>query len=282
MTSIDPSKYQFIIQNIENLTKSPHEDSSVSVNNESWIAFISNRTGTYEIFYMDTADRITHQLTPIKGQYSGPNTDPGWKNDDVIVFSNKGNILEVNINTLQVSGPIVPEWNGTMYDPRYSPDGTKILFSAWVARKKNGYMKDLSTGKISQVLPGIYAAYKDDNPGWFYSNIRITGHLFYPLKKGRIYVKNSDSDFNIITPSTKDFRYVTPVKMFSALYLVFSDWGGGELSASLWICSDDGSYLRPLQVNGDEAVFIMLNLPIPKNKEDLKDISKIYNSRFSD
>ncbi len=278
--SIDPSQYRFIVKNVENLTHSPHEDSSVNVNSRNRIVFISDRTGKYEIFYMDISDKVQHQLTPINGQYAGPNTDPGWKTDDIVVFSSQGKIIEVDLNTMQVSDPLIPEENWTMYDPKYSPDHTKILFSAWVKGKKNGYQKDMVSGTLSHVLPNQYFSNRDDNPNWLFSNTRITGHFFYPEKKGRIYIKDGPADFSIITPANKDFRYVTPVQVFGTIFLVFSDWSWGEFNSRLWIANEDGSNLRPLNQGGDEAVFIFLNLPIPKTKGELERTAQIYNARF--
>lgn len=279
--AVDPSQYRFIIKNIENLTNSPFQDSSVNVNSKNWITFISDRTGTYEIFYMDTADRVLHQLTPINGNYAGPNFDPGWKTDDTIIFSNDGDrIIEVNIFTKQVSKVSIEEITGKMYDPKYSPDGTKLLFSAWVKGKKNGYLKNLVSGSLNHVLPDQYFANRDDNPTWLFSNTRITGHFFYPAKNGRIYIKDGATDFSVITPADKDFRYVTPVEVFGTIFLVFSDWSQGELKSLLWIANESGSILRPLNQGGDEAVFIFLNLPIPRTKHELEQTAKIYNGRF--
>lgn len=274
--------YQFHIKNIVNLTHSPYEDSSVNVNTSNWITFISDRTGVYEIFYMDTADRVLHQLTPIDGTYRGGNVDPNWKTDTIIIWSHRGIIVEADINDQIVSGSIVPEFSGSMYDPKYSPDGTKLLFNAHVRGKKNGYLKNLTTQTVTQVLPGAYAKYTDDNPNWLFSSTRITGHIFYPGSRGRIYIKDGEQAFTILTPSHKDFRYVTPVDVMGSVYLIFSDWSNGTQNITLWIANETGSILRPLNTGGDEAVWILLGLPVPSTSDDLLRAAKLYNQRFTE
>jgi hypothetical protein len=283
---IDISQYDFVVKNVENLTGSVTDDFAVNVNNNNWITFVTAPTGlandrtNTEIVYMDIADRVRQQLTPINGKYSGNNWDPDWKTDNIIVWSHDGQIVEVDIDDLNVSDPIVPDWAGIQYDPKYSPDRTMILFNTRQNRQKNSYIKYLETGQFATVLPQNYfEVYEDDNPTWVFSNSLITGHIFID-GKGRIYTREPDSGgFLIITDGQQDFRYVSPVKLEQTVYLVFSDWTD-QSNITLWISNENGTYLRELDQTGDEVVFKALGLPVPRSEEDLKNIALDYILMF--
>ncbi|MCP5049923.1 MAG: hypothetical protein GY940_22335, partial [bacterium] len=209
-------------------------------------------------------------------KYSGNNWDPDWKSDDIIVWSHNNQIVEVNINDLNVSDPIIPDWGGAQYDPKYSPDGTMILFNTRQNKQKNSYIRYLADGKLVPVLPTDYFnAYPDDNPTWVFSNSLLTGHIFMN-GKGRIYTRDIDSGgFLIITDEERDFRYVSPIKLEETTYLIFSDWTD-ESNIALWISNENGTYLRELNQTGDEVVFKALGLPTPQSKEDMTDIAREY------
>ncbi|NIM15814.1 MAG: hypothetical protein GTO45_27805 [Candidatus Aminicenantes bacterium] len=286
VTGIDISQYDFEVRNVENITNSPVDDFAVNVNGNNQVCFVTapdglaaNRTNT-EIVYMDIDDRVRQELTPINGKYSGNNWDPDWKTDDIIVWSHDGQVVEVNINELAVSDPIIPDVGTPQYDPKYSPDGTMILFNTRQNRKKNSYIKYLSNGQLVTVLPTDYFnAYEDDNPTWIFSNSYIVGHLFMD-ERGRIYTRDLENDgFLIITDGERDFRYVTPLMLESDIYFIFSDWTN-ENSIALWIANENGTYLRELDQTGDEAVFRALGLPVPQSKEDMKEIAQQYVDMF--
>ncbi len=283
---IDISQYDFDVRNLENLTNSTSDDFAVNVNSNNWITFVTapdglagNRRNT-EIMYMDIADGIRHRLTPINGQYSGDNWDPDWKTEDIIVWSHDGDVVEVNINSLNVSAPVIPDVDTPQYDPKYSPDGSKILFNTRQGGKKNSWVKYLGTTTVTSVLPANYAAiFADDNPTWIFNNEDITGHIFMD-GKGRIYTRNIDTgDFLIITDGERDFRYVTPIMLGTDLYLIFSDWTDESLIA-LWISNHNGTVLRELNQTGDEVVFQIIGLPVPQSKVDRDRITRMYLDRF--
>lgn len=285
--NIDISKYDIQLKNLENLTNSPADEYAVNVNNNNWITFVFNPVGididagANQIAYMDINDRVMHQLTPINGKYGRDNGDPNWKDDVTIVWSHDRRIVEVNIYETNVNENIVPELDASQYDPVYSPDGTRLLFNAWhQRRKKNNFIKYISTGQVDPVLPSEYFnLYRDDNPTWIFSNSRITGHIFMP-EYGHIYTRDLETDeFSIITNGERDFRYVTPVRIDTYTYLVFSDWTD-DSHITLWICKEDGSDLRELNQTGDEAVFHILGLSVPQSTRDMDDIARQYSMMF--
>lgn len=286
MSSIDISLYDFVVKNVENLTDSTSDDFAVNVNGNNRITFVTaangleNDRGGTEIVYMDTADRVRHQLTPINGKYAGNNWDPDWKTDNIIVWSHDGKIVEVDIDSLDVSDPLVPGWDDAQYDPNYSPDGTKLLFNTRQSKQKHSYIKYLDTGALATVLPlDYFNAYSDDNPTWIFSNSLLTGHIFMN-NKGRIYTRDIDSgDFLIITDGVRDFRYVSPIKLEDTIYLVFSDWTD-QNNIALWISNENGTYLRELDQTGDEVVFLAIGLPVPQSEEDLREIAREYVQLF--
>jgi len=285
--NIDISKYDIQLKNLENLTNSSADEYAVNVNSNNWITFVFNPVGitvdagANQIAYMDVSDRVIHQLTPINGKYDRDNGDPNWKDDVTIVWSHDRRIVEVNIYETNVNENVVPELDASQYDPVYSPDGTRLLFNAWhQRRKKNNFIKYISTGQVDPVLPSEYFnLYRDDNPTWIFSNSRITGHIFMP-EYGYIYTRDLDTgEFFIITNGERDFRYVTPVRIDTYTYLVFSDWTD-DSHITLWICNEDGSDLRELNQTGDEAVFHILGLSVPQSARDMDDIARQYSMMF--
>lgn len=285
--NIDISKYDIQLKNLENLTNSSADEYAVNVNSNNWITFVFNPVGitvdagANQIAYMDVSDRVIHQLTPINGKYDRDNGDPNWKDDVTIVWSHDRRIVEVNIYETNVNENVVPELDVSQYDPVYSPDGTRLLFNAWhQRRKKNNFIKYISTGQVDPVLPSEYFnLYRDDNPTWIFSNSRITGHIFMP-EYGYIYTRDLDTgEFFIITNGERDFRYVTPVRIDTYTYLVFSDWTD-DSHITLWICNEDGSDLRELNQTGDEAVFHILGLSVPQSARDMDDIARQYSMMF--
>lgn len=285
--AVDITQYDFELRDVENITNSDSDDFAVNINENNWITFVTapdglatNRDNT-EIVYMDLVDRVRHPLTPINGNYSGLNWDPDWKTADTIVWSHDGKFVEVNINDLDVSDPIIPDVTSPLFDPKYSPDRSMILYNTRQNRKKNSYIRYLDTGQNVPVLPTDYFnAYTDDNPTWVFSNSQLTGHIYID-NNGRIYTRDIDSgDFLIITDGARDFRYVTPLMLDSELYLVFSDWTDDPY-ITLWIANENGSVLRELNHTGDEVVFRALGFSAPRSEEDMLDIARRYTDMFA-
>jgi len=284
--TIDISLYDFAVRNVSNMTNSNVDDFAVNVNHNNQIVFVTapdgldvDRSNT-EIVIMDITDRVRRPLTPISGRYSGNNWDPDWKNDYTIVWSHNNQFMEVNIQTLQVSGSLLPEITTPLYDPVYSPDGTKILFNTWIGSKKNSFLKNLVTGLIEPVLPAdYYAVHQDDNPTWVFSNTRIVGHIFMD-GRGRLYTRDFTSgSFLIITDNSRDFRYVRPILVSSTLYFIFSDWTDKN-HVALWIANENGNYLRELNQTGDEIVFLSLGFAPPQTDAEMDTITRLYLGQF--
>lgn len=288
LEGIDISQYDFFFKNLENLTEPESDDSAVDVNSQNWIAYVKDPDGeainpyNSEIVYMDLADRIRHQLTPINGEYQGHNADPQWRGDRVIAWVNNSKIVEVSLDDLNNVTNVLPDWHWPQYDPVYSPDGTRLAFNTWVRGKKNSFVKYLQSGTYAPCLPKEYfQPYTDDNPTWVFSNDKIVGHIFMP-RKGRIYTRNLESgEFAIITDSQHDFRYVTPLLIWGAVYFIFADFENPE-RPKLWVSNETGTDLRELSQHGNEPVFVFLGLPIPQDEKDLERVAATYVLKFND
>lgn len=288
LEGIDISQYDFFFKNLENLTEPDSDDSAVDVNSQNWIAYVKDPDGeainpyNSEIVYMNLADRIRHQLTPINGEYQGHNADPQWRGDRVIAWVNNSKIVEVNLDDLNNVTNVLPDWHWPQYDPVYSPDGTRLAFNTWVRGKKNSFVKYLQSGTYAPCLPKEYfQPYTDDNPTWVFSNDKIVGHIFMP-RKGRIYTRNLESgEFAIITDSQHDFRYVTPLLIWGAVYFIFADFENPE-RPKLWVSNETGTDLRELKQHGNEPVFVFLGLPIPQDEQDLERVAATYVLKFND
>jgi hypothetical protein len=287
-SAVDISQYDFEVRNVENITNSTSDDFAPNVNGNNQLCFVTDpdglvpNNGNSEIAYMDLTDRVPHQITPLNGQFGGGNFDPDWKTDNIIIWSHKGDIHEVNIDDMQVGESIIPEVGSALYDPKYSPDGTMLLFNTRYNRVKNSYIKYLNTGEVVHLLPVDYFnAYADDNPTWLFSSTMITGHLLNTSnEEGIIYTLNLETqELQTLTDGSRDFRYVTPIQIDGDTYLIFSDWTDKQ-NVTLWISNVDGSVLRELNQTGDEAVFLVLGLPVPLDRDDMRDISRMYLDQF--
>jgi len=285
---IDISRYGFILKNIENLTEPESDDSAVDVNSINWIVYVRDPDGRFldpyntEIVYMNLDDRIRHRLTPINGEYDGHNADPQWKGDRVLSWIHRSKVVEVDLDNPDDVDTVLPDWHWPQYDPVYSPDGTRLAFNTWVRGKKNSYIKYLETKTYAPCLPNEYLKpYTDDNPTWVFSNDKIVGHIFMP-RKGRIYTRNLESGaFAIITDDEHDFRYVTPLQIWGAVYFIFADFEDPS-RPKLWVSNESGTDLRELDHHGNEAVFVLLGLPIPQDEQDLERVASLYALKFND
>jgi hypothetical protein len=288
LAEIDISEYEFVLKNLENLGEPGSDDSAVDVSSLNWIVYVKDPGGPAidrydsQIVYMSLDDRVRHQLTPINGQYDGRNADPQWKGDRVVSWVYNGRIVEADLDRLDGVTNVLADWNWPQYDPVYSPDGKRLLFNTWVEGKKNSFVKHLESGTYMPCLPQQYfERHTDDNPTWVFSNDKIVGHIFW-AKKGRVYTRNLESgEFAIITDTQHDFRYVTPVLVRDAVYFIFADFEKPG-RPKLWVSDEMGSDLRELAQNGNEAVFVLLGLPIPQDEQDLEGAAAAYVRKFSD
>jgi hypothetical protein len=74
---------------------------------------------------------------------------------------------------------------------------------------------------------------------------------------------------------------VTPVLIRGAVYFIFADFEDPG-RPKLWVSNETGSEIRELDRHGNEAVFVLLGLPIPQDEQDLERAAAAYVLKFGD
>lgn len=155
----------------------------------SKIYFASNRDGTYEIYVMNANGTNQTRLTDNSASDTEPSVSPdGTKiafrtnrdgNDEVYVMNADGT-NPVNLTNLICFG-----WNGICPEgePRWSPDGTKIVFATWRGGTADIWVMNSDGTNPVQLTFGLWAS----NPAWSPDGTRIAfSH------QGNIVVLNAD------------------------------------------------------------------------------------------
>ena len=219
------------------------------------IAFVSDRDGNYEIYVMDAngsnQERLTYNI------YS--DRRPAWSPNGVeIAFvSNRGGASGLylmksdgsNQRRLIVSEDIevVGYPCSFIVDPAWSPDGSKIVFSAgWALPPvepsivSDLFILELATGILSQFTNGPYSGMwpdidTDSSPSWSPDGDKVV----YVSKKpgGGIKVKNiSGSEYSVFYTS-----YLLNVEWSPRVdFFTFSNGGGGPNIYILPVQSETG------------------------------------------
>jgi Tol biopolymer transport system component len=121
------------ISNILNLTNDPGFDSQPSWStNGTKVVFTSNRFGDWEIFSMNPDGSLTDRLTTT----SGIDNYPMWLSTDgskIVFESERNGVNSPEIYVMDSDGQNQTRLTFTGYNkyPKWSPDGTKILFFSW-------------------------------------------------------------------------------------------------------------------------------------------------------
>lgn len=131
------------------------------------IAFVSQRSGSNNIWIMNADGTNQTQLTKMKNAYS-----PVWSPDGTkIAFECSGDIWTVNTDGTGLTQLTTsPSWEGA---PSYSPDGTRIVFHSSVKGALNIFvMNAYGTDKVQLTdHPAI-----DGAPSWSPDGTKIAFH----------------------------------------------------------------------------------------------------------
>ena len=113
----------------QNLTHDEHDDLGPSYSPDgTHVAFVSDRTGTPQVYVMDYDGGNTRRLT-----FVGPyNTDPDWGPDGRIAYSGmRGNAIDILTVDLQGhSQRLTPGQGRRSLEPSWSPDGKRLVYAS--------------------------------------------------------------------------------------------------------------------------------------------------------
>lgn len=148
---------------LKNLTNNPADEISPSWSPDgSMIAFVSNRSGTPQIYVMNADGSGQRRLT-MAGQY---NQTPSFGKDGLIVFSGMDEFVS-DIFTVDLMGNItrLTQNQGSNKDPSWSPDGRYIVF---VSSRDGGWKIWIMTsdGRYQHPITEKFGVYS--TPDWGY------------------------------------------------------------------------------------------------------------------
>jgi TolB protein len=126
------------------------------------MAFVSNRSGSPQIYVLDLKDNKVERLT-YEGSY---NTSPAWSNLERIAFSGSGD-GGFNIYTISPDGTDlrqVTQGQGNNEDPCWSPDGRYLAFSS--NRTGDNYHIYLSTANGENQRQVTFLKGDQLSPSW--------------------------------------------------------------------------------------------------------------------
>ena len=146
---------------IKNLTRSAADEISPSWSPDcSKIAYVSNRTGTLQIYVMDATGHHKRRLTML-GSY---NYGPDFGKNGVIVFTGMDNFV-YDIFTVDLEGNIkrITQNQGSNKDPAWSPDYRYLVF---VSNRKGGWNLYVSTPDGRYQFPVTHDGARYATPAW--------------------------------------------------------------------------------------------------------------------
>lgn len=143
-------------------------------------------------------------------------------------------------NLLTGQNRLVKRFEGMSYAPRFSPDGTKLIFSLSHRGSSSIYTYNLVTGETKKITKGPYIdtspCYSPDGKYVVFNSDRAGSQ--------RLYIMDSDGN-NIHPLSLGRGRYATPVWSPRGDWIAFAKFGTGQ-GFFIGICHPDGSSARML------------------------------------
>jgi TolB protein len=190
------------------------------------VAFVSNRTGSPEIWVMDYDGFNQHPIT----SYRSYSTTPRWSPDDTkLAFTTYvlGN-PDIFIFSLETNHRVpFPRYRGLNTTPAWSPDGKRVAFCSSMSGDPEIYVVDSNGLNLQRLTfsPGV-----DVSPAW---NPKTGNDLAFVSDRSgaaQIYLMNADGS-NVRRIITGGGDASAPAWSPNALFLAFH-----------WRLSDTGTY----------------------------------------
>ena len=207
------------------------------------IAFVSDRSGSPQIWLMDVDSRNMVQITDI----SGGACQPDWSPDGERLIFISPCLTEFDeyagsaLFTIDADGgnltPVTGSRNGD-YDPDWSPDGSQILFTSSRNSIPQIFLLSLDDNSITVLAD---AGLKNIHPEWNVDGTRIT---FISTRDGpfQVWSMNPDGTEQARFSRSGELRDSLPVWSPDGRFLVFTQRNltGGTPSIILAPIEDDG------------------------------------------
>jgi len=183
---------------------------------ESKIVFVSNRTGTKEIWMMDYDGNGERQITKLGSVSLSPRISP---DNSRIAFVELGKrSVNIRMYSLDLSRAVTfPNIGGTTISPAWSPDGLRLAFSSSRTGDPEIYVSNASGGELAR-LTEVHGP--DVSPCW---NPKTGGQIaFVSGRSGLPQIYTMASDGTNVQRMTDTGYAVSPSWSPNGQYLVFA------------------------------------------------------------
>src|SRR5215813_1125527 len=117
---------------------------------ESKIVYVSNRTGTKEIWMMDYDGNGEHQVTKLGGVALSPRISPDSSRLAFVELGKRR--VNIQMYSLELNRVVTfPAIGGTTISPAWSPDGTHLAFSSSRTGDPEIYVSNSSGGELTRL-----------------------------------------------------------------------------------------------------------------------------------
>jgi TolB protein len=159
------------------LTKNADQRAPAMSPDGGTVAFLSKKSGNYDIWTMDSDGLNPIRLTDASGDEGTPSWSPGGS---VLVYSSDGDIWTIDRNGIHQEQLTEDEFHNI--DPVFSPDGTKIAFAS---DRSGNYDLWLMNSDGTGALQLTFNELVQKEPEW------------HPDGEKIVYVSNEAGDYNI-------------------------------------------------------------------------------------
>ncbi len=171
------------------------------------VAFISNRTGTKEVWIMDADGANQRPLTSLRSISLTPRWSPDGTRIAFTCYATSGGVTSAQIcmHSMETGKPVAfARYRGTNSSPAWSPDGSKVIFMSSMHGDPELFMIDSTGGNLRRIT---YSAGADTSPAW---NPKTGQQIAFVSDRGgvpELYLMNADGS-NVEKLALPDMGYV--------------------------------------------------------------------------